>query len=162
MQCWPRTQTCFRRKISYWMLSWSAWAKIAKENYVYNLAKKNNLQFYLDLSGPTLHMEITCAMLTLCTQMYFCRKTSFCLVVCFLTGYIITEQSWLFLFNIDSGVHLHLAGQQWTGGQHWLELRQQFNFHTEMNEQGFDNLWVAIVPSLNLHRNFKPVGWWKL
>ena len=48
--------------------------------------------------------------------------------------------------------------------RHWLELRQQFNFHTELNAQGFDNLWVAIVPSLKLHRNFsqnfKPVGWW--
>ena len=32
-----------------------------------------------------------------------------------LTGYYITEQSWLFLFNVGSGVHLRLAGQQWTG-----------------------------------------------
>ena len=117
------------------MLSWSAWANIAKENYVCNLgsvstnnfAQKNNLQFCLDLSGPTLHMEITCAMLALFTQ----------LVVCFLTGYIITEQSWLFLFNADSGVHLHLAGQQWTGGD--IDWNRD-NFHTELNEQGFDNL----------------------
>ena len=32
-----------------------------------------------------------------------------------LTGYSITEQSWLFLFNVGSGVHLQLVGQQWTG-----------------------------------------------
>ena len=29
-----------------------------------------------------------------------------------LTGYYITEQSWLFLFNVGLGVHLRLAGQQ--------------------------------------------------
>ena len=32
-----------------------------------------------------------------------------------LTGYNITEQSWLFLFNGGSGIHLRLARQQWTG-----------------------------------------------
>ena len=26
-----------------------------------------------------------------------------------------SEQSWLFLFNVRSGVHLWLLGQQWTG-----------------------------------------------
>ena len=34
------------------------------------------------------------------------------LLVCFSTGYNITEQSWLFLFNVRSGVHLRLVGQQ--------------------------------------------------
>ena len=29
-----------------------------------------------------------------------------------LTGYNTTEQSWLFLFNVGSGVHLRRAGQQ--------------------------------------------------
>ena len=33
----------------------------------------------------------------------------------FLNGYSITEQSWLFLFNVGSGVHLRLAVQQGTG-----------------------------------------------
>ena len=33
-----------------------------------------------------------------------------CLVGRFLTGYNITKQSWLFLFNVGSGVHLRLAG----------------------------------------------------
>ena len=28
-----------------------------------NFAQKNNLQFCLDISGPTLHKEITCVML---------------------------------------------------------------------------------------------------
>ena len=32
-----------------------------------------------------------------------------------LTRYYITEQSWLFLFNVGSGVHSRLAGQQWAG-----------------------------------------------
>ena len=31
-----------------------------------------------------------------------------CLVSCVLTWYNITEQSWLFLFNVGSGVHLQL------------------------------------------------------
>ena len=32
-----------------------------------------------------------------------------------LTRCNITKQSWLVLFNVGSGVHLQLAGQQWTG-----------------------------------------------
>ena len=43
------------------------------------------------------------------------RLFQICLVGRFLTGYNITKQSWLFLFNVGSGVHLRLAGQQWTG-----------------------------------------------
>ena len=38
-----------------------------------------------------------------------------CLIACFLTGYNITKESWFFLFNVGSGVHVWLAGQQWTG-----------------------------------------------
>ena len=33
----------------------------------------------------------------------------------FLTGYYITEQSWVFLFNAESRFYLRIAGQQWTG-----------------------------------------------
>ena len=36
------------------------------------------------------------------------RLFQICLVACFLTGFNITEQSWLFLFNVGSGVHLRL------------------------------------------------------
>ena len=44
-------------------------------------------------------------------------------MACFLTGYNITEQSWLFLFNVGSGVYL-LAGQQWTGADiDWDTIR---------------------------------------
>ena len=32
-----------------------------------------------------------------------------------LTGYYITEQSWVFLFNVGSEVYLRIAGQPWTG-----------------------------------------------
>ena len=39
------------------------------------------------------------------------RLFQICLVACFLTMYIITEQSWLSLINVGSGVHLRLAGQ---------------------------------------------------
>ena len=55
------------------MLPWSAWANSAQENYLCNigpqfrnnLTQKNNLQFYLDLSRPTLLKEITCGILAL-------------------------------------------------------------------------------------------------
>ena len=33
----------------------------------------------------------------------------------FLTGYYITKQSWVFLFDVGSGVYLRIARQQWTG-----------------------------------------------
>ena len=33
------------------------------------------------------------------------------LVACFLTGYNITEQSWLFLFNVGSGINQRLSEQ---------------------------------------------------
>ena len=53
------------------VLSWSAWTNITQENYLCNVGpqstnnfgQKNNLKFCLDISGPTLHKEITCAML---------------------------------------------------------------------------------------------------
>ena len=64
-----REQTSFCGKIAYSMLSWSTWINIAQENYFCNVgwqytnnsAQENNLQFCLDLSGTTLHKEITCA-----------------------------------------------------------------------------------------------------
>ena len=43
------------------------------------------------------------------------RLFQICQVACFLTGYNTTKQSWLSLFNVISGVHLRLVGQQWTG-----------------------------------------------
>ena len=43
------------------------------------------------------------------------RLFQICQVACFLTGYNTTKQSWLSLFNVGSGVHLQLVGQQWTG-----------------------------------------------
>ena len=91
VQCWPRAHKHgFRRKISYTMLSWSAWANISQENYLWNIgpqytsnfAHKKNLQFCLDLSGPTLHKEINCAMLAQSAQIYFRRKTDFFKYVC--------------------------------------------------------------------------------
>ena len=37
----------------------------------------------------------------------------------FLTGYYITEQSGVFLFNVGSEVYFWIAGQQWTGNKDW-------------------------------------------
>ena len=70
----PAHIVIFRWKIiiaSDIMLSLSAWANITQEKYLCivgpqsasNFAQKNNLKFCLDLSVPTLHKEITCAML---------------------------------------------------------------------------------------------------
>ena len=110
----------FCRKISYTRYKYicSLWACIAQANYLCNVgplstntfAQKNNLQFCLDLPGPILHKEGKRS-----AQVYFHRKNGFCLVACFLTGCIITKQSWLFLFNDGSGVRLRLVGRQWTG-----------------------------------------------
>ena len=65
-------------------------------------------------SEPTLHKKANCTVLAQSTQTCFHRKAgcSFkCLVACSLTRYNIIKQSWLFLFNVSSGVHLWLAGQ---------------------------------------------------
>ena len=43
------------------------------------------------------------------------RLFQVCFVACFLNGYNTTERSWLFLFNVGSGIHLRPVGQQWTG-----------------------------------------------
>ena len=64
-------QTRFRRKISYSMLPWSAFANIAYENYLCNVdpmpknnfAQENNIQCCLNLLVPKLRKEFTCAML---------------------------------------------------------------------------------------------------
>ena len=64
-------QSSFHWKITYKMLSESAWTNIAQENYLCsgdsqstdNLAQEVNLQFCLDLSERTLHKETTIAML---------------------------------------------------------------------------------------------------
>ena len=133
-----------------------------------NFAQENNLQCCLNLCGPTLLKEITCAILAHGKQTTFLSKINYtmlclsswdnitqkyclvnvvkyvwdsipqeiylrnvgpertdilpqknrlfqiCLVACLLTGHNITEQSWLFLFNVELRVHLRLAGQQWT------------------------------------------------
>ena len=56
-------------------------------------------------------------MLDQSAQIYSRRKTG-CfqyVLAYFLTGYNTTEQAWLFLFNVGSGVYVRLSRQQWTG-----------------------------------------------
>ena len=63
-------QKCFRMKTTYTMLSWSACANAAYDNYlgyigpqpINNFAQENYLQCFLDLCGAILRKEITCAM----------------------------------------------------------------------------------------------------
>ena len=77
-----------------------------------------SFQCSLNTFEITLHKESTCAMLAQSAHTSFPRKAGFsleCLVACFLTRYNITKQSWLFLFNVGSGVHSWLVGQQWIG-----------------------------------------------
>ena len=72
----------------------------------------------LNKSEATSHKNIICAMLDQSAQIYFHRQIGCFKYVwwpAFLPGHNITEQSLLFLFNAGSGVHLRLAGQQWTG-----------------------------------------------
>ena len=64
---------------------------------------------FLDLSRPTLYKEIAHGV------NFYEENNLYNVVACSLTGYNITEQSWLFLFSVASEVHLRLAGQQWTG-----------------------------------------------
>ena len=67
------------------MLSWSAWANIAHENYLCDVcpqstnsfAQEHNLQCLLDLSGPTLNKEIICAMLAHSWQTTLIRKITY-------------------------------------------------------------------------------------
>ena len=76
---------------------------------------RNCLVNVVKTSQITLHQKTPCAMLVQGAQACFRRKTgcSFkCLEACFLTWYNMTQQSWLFLFNVGSGVHLRLAGEQ--------------------------------------------------
>ena len=68
-------------------------------------------------SEITLHKEITCAMLDQSVQIYFRRNPA----VSNISGSLFfnwiqypTKQSWLFLFNVGSGVYLRFAGQQQT------------------------------------------------
>ena len=66
-------------------------------------------------SETTLHKKTTSAILAKNAQACFRRKSDCsleCLVACILTGCSITEQSWLFLFNVGSRVHLQLVGKQ--------------------------------------------------
>ena len=77
-----------------------------------------SIQCCPNMPETTSHKKITCAMLAQSAQKEENWLFQICLVVCFLTGYNITEQSWLFLFNVGSGVHLWLAGQQCT----WADI----------------------------------------
>ena len=53
----------------------------------------------------------------------------------FLTGYYITEQSWVFLFNVGSGVYLRIAGQQWTGADiDWNSCFWPFSYVYVINQ----------------------------
>ena len=97
------------RKIIYTVLCWTCWNNIAKEYCLVNVVQ------------ICLRQYCTTKLLAQCWlkayRYTFAEKPavsnmSGSLV---LTGHCITEQSWLFLFNVGSEVHLQLAGQQWTG-----------------------------------------------
>ena len=83
-------QTRFRRKITYTMLSWSAYkkTKTAHKNYLCNVhpkpknnfAQENNIHCCLGLCRPTLHKEFTCAMLAHGWQTTFLSKINYTMV----------------------------------------------------------------------------------
>ena len=71
MQIDPEGADTFSQENNLYNVAWSACANIAQETYLCNagpqstnnFAPKINLQFCLDLSGPTLHKEIASGML---------------------------------------------------------------------------------------------------
>ena len=45
----------------------------------------------------------------------------------FLSGLYITEQSWVFLFNVGMEVYLRITGQQWTGADiDWNKVMKHY------------------------------------
>ena len=82
--CAMLTQSVQKRngKITYTMLSWPAFANIAHENYPCNadpkpknnFAQESNIQCCLDLCGPTLPKQFTCAMLPMFNKQLFLAK----------------------------------------------------------------------------------------
>ena len=73
-----------------------------------------------------------------------------------LTGYYITEQSWLFLFNVGSGIHLRLAGQQWTRVD--FDWNMETKFITTIFLSSFlQPDWLAAAPTAQ--QKFDKVSW---
>ena len=116
----------FCRKISYTMLSWSAWANIAQENYFFNIdphpTNNRNTKIINSLIWIYLGQQCTRKLLVQCWprvhRQNFTGKATFSnksLFSCSLIMYIFTKQSHLISFNVGSGVHLPLTGQQWVG-----------------------------------------------
>ena len=128
-------QTTLHRKIIYSFLSGFICANIAQGNYLSNVGPwltdnvyyENNLcnvvstilgqhcirilssQCCANTCETIVHKKTTCPMLAQSAKTCFCRKTGYsfkCLVACFLNWYNIIEQSWVFLFNVCSGVYL--------------------------------------------------------
>ena len=106
-------QTCYCRKIAYAMLSWSAWTNIAQTNYLCNAEQ----------CLPTVHSLVNVFQIRLrqlCTRKLLMQSWHRAHSYIFtekpaVSNINITKQSWLFLFNVGSRVHLRLAGQQWAG-----------------------------------------------
>ena len=118
-------QTTFLRKITYTMLCPPCWNNIAQEFYQVSVVQIRLRQYwtreyYLCNIGP----ECT-DIFSQENQLYF----QILLVACFLTGYNINKQSWLFSFNVDLEVHLQLEGQiePWLTLTGTMQLKHFFN-----------------------------------
>ena len=105
VECWPMANRQLLWKNNLYNVA-SCWDNIVKNialsmlsKYVWdNIAQENDLCNVDPERTDILSQE---------NRLFQIR-----LLVCFSTGYNITEQSWLFLFNVRSGVHLRLVGQQ--------------------------------------------------
>ena len=127
------------------MLSKYVWDNITQENYFHNVGLEHT-----DLLSLENRLFETCP------------------VACFLTGYNITEQFWLFLFNVSSGVHLRLAGQQWTGANiDWtmyiniIKKQCVLPVITTVALQYSSCTWVRCTVKEKAWVTKKPL-WWKL
>ena len=91
------------------MFSKYVWDNIAQENYLRNVDLEHTDKLLLEN-----------------------RLFEICLVARFLTECNITKQSWLFLFNVGSRVHVWLAGRQWTGANIDWNIAKNIKFLTEL------------------------------
>ena len=97
------------RKITYTMLYRPCWDSIAYEYCLVNIVQ---IRVWDNIAHDNYLCNVNPERTNILSQEN--RLFQICLVACFLNRVNITEQSWLFLLNVDSGVHLRLARQQWT------------------------------------------------
>ena len=170
MQYWSKgAQTCFRRKRSYAIFldlpGPTLHKKISLAMLTYcpqtTLLRKIIFNFVWIYLGQHCIRKLLAQCWPRADRYTFEWKPAFSDMsgdLFFLTGYIIIEQSWLFLFNDGSGVHLRLADRQWTGGDiDWNTYRYPCLISSLEQFRG-----LVIVVILGKGRKKVEVGGWEM